>query len=430
MGASFQAGAQVLMVQEMTFPIKEDLALATLFYELMNSAQAGPSSLIGDMLKPLFMFFNIDPTEYTTMLKLQIGTYVRGTASVTAGLRYGDTNTVKTWSNSDKEEAFTKGDGWRLFFLANMLSASIGLGPEGQLAMGLEYKVLAPPDSGHQPFLVDPVSGNRIPRLCEFNAYTEAQAALNMQLPILSSLPLPIPPSFGGGIKLNFIYKFRAEDHLPGNEADHRFEKFRLGFYQVSGELDIYQGSASEVVVWFDPTALTGPVDLNPGGVQQALINAVPTTFNDLREMVDGTQVKIRLGLNGIGGWRNKLKLFMQKMRSLHILIKHDGKRHWGLIYGLYSHCPKTRSRISPKRCLKILEISKARAFRKQPPISWSIGRWAVHPRRKWPWSPSSCKNSTNRRRFFTVSWVRVLEPELRQVLLARFDYAGTAADR
>lgn len=316
-GANFRTGRQFTILQEFTFNIDEDLALATMFYTLLKPGVLN-AGILGSLLSSTFEFFNIDPNNYMTRLGVKAGTYIDGVAVASGGLRYGNDNEISTWQNNDKNTSFTKGDGFIGHYLAHFSTASLSVQGRGEFAAGFEYKVQL--TDGETNYYIDETSGNRIPLNTELSFYLEASAQGAVSAKII--LPLVnLMSELGGGVKVTLKYQFDPEEFASENST-RSYQDFLITPYLQTGEWDVHEGPASMVEFSFSLKSLAKVPDaFDFESLKTHLEDLIPDSKEDLIRMLERSKIELRLGYDLFLGALTKMRTFRDRIKSLNVLI-------------------------------------------------------------------------------------------------------------
>ncbi|MCD4779654.1 MAG: hypothetical protein K8S27_03780 [Candidatus Omnitrophica bacterium] len=325
LGVNMRLFMGVQIHQEMVFPVDSVPPIIALAKILDNTGVAA-SWLIAEMLPMMFEFFNVDPNDYTTKIELSFMSTGIAAGEGSIGLRYGDENHGGVWTN-DITTDFSKGDGYILFFLADLLSVTTGLSGEYEIASVLEFEF--------SDFIVDQESLNYYPTKSSVTAKYEGELALQAKVPVLSALGLAL----GGGVGLKFDWTYDANQLQPGQELNRQFEAAHLLLYSKNGDMDIWEGPAQEAMFEFNLRLTPTLTWLNPQNFLQDVGEAIPTNMTDLVDSFEIAKIQSRLGASGAfaSPWNvEAFNRFARRMNSLPILIKHNRKATNAPILGAY----------------------------------------------------------------------------------------------
>lgn len=231
-GAQVKAGLKVKVHQEFEFPMQEDNAFAAMLVAI-TQADTSTSMTVLSQLTPVVA--KVNPISYNTMTKLEIKEFAEGNAGAQAGLRTAGANTQEggsTWNNQEGARDNGAAKWWQRW-----ISASVFGRIAGEAGVGFEVR--------NKEFTPDS-DGVRVPSVMEVDAYGEASAALAIvhAVPLISQA-LPQMPNFDGGVGIRATWTLRGGPQ----DSDPQITGPVWALYGKTGELDRYQGSASETSI-------------------------------------------------------------------------------------------------------------------------------------------------------------------------------------
>lgn len=257
--------------------------------------------------------FNLDPWNYLTRFKLQLGGFVAGNAGASAGLRWGNTKTQDAWTTGVHDNVSTPFSPASIFGLLNV---SAGISVQGELGYGIDYKL----DFGDLGSAVtDQTTGFKVPKSGELQVYHEGSVFAQTAIPF-------VPPTFnllnvdrGIGIKTIYKYEIPASKKTIDQATDvTRLYMTSYGPYTFSGNMDRYLGPASEVYVGLCPYITSDASSW--------------TSIDDLEGIIQEIRIEKRVGLSFLTRKANKIKI---KQERLSRLLK-SNYRQWGVGFGAF----------------------------------------------------------------------------------------------
>lgn len=334
--AEVQLGLQVGVIEEYLFPLRFDWHLISLF-TLAASSVSAKAELAVWALK-LFGGMNLDPRQYLTFSQFYFGGFATGAAGVQGGLRVGTGTEAARWTSTtgnpldaDRQSMLS----WK--GLLSLLHASLGGAIEGKAAQVIEYEVRSltgATEVRDSDYLIEPHSGYRIPRRARMHVQYEASvmAEVNLALPLLGILGIPIPAGFalghGGFFRTTYEYDYdtmMTYFDLDGNLATPisqiggltvgpkmEFKEYGVGY--KSGELDYYRSPASEYYLSLDHTAMKN-------------INSV----SDLLDVVGSVFIEKRVRYGGLLAPSSHVS-FRKFQAQLPAMIKNNYRKNYGAI--------------------------------------------------------------------------------------------------
>lgn len=247
-GVQVQAGLQIMIHQEMEFPLDSNLAVAGFLAAALNAAPVMPGCI--RMFFGLLQAAGIDPNDFTTKIKGEVANYrnLSGQAGISLGFGNAPTTTPSVnnnfWLNDNRKQSVRKGLAFSWYSLLSLFSFQFGINASDQTAFGIQI--------AHEDFEYDEVTAFRLPQKTSVEVYADSESRIGMTIPIVSMLipDLPLSPfnfGIGFGVKIVADFFYNQAD-FDGNPATHTGYKFnRLALYTKSADADIYQGPASEI---------------------------------------------------------------------------------------------------------------------------------------------------------------------------------------
>ncbi|WP_075343797.1 hypothetical protein [Tenacibaculum agarivorans] len=325
-GADLQAGEKMGALIEYEIPISGVDPITT----NLAVAAYGAINLIGSAVFPYGGFFafqkaskgiNFNMWNYVTKLKLYKANYTDAGAGVSAKFKYGVPDKEYNWqhpeTSSPEEGRKLDNKNFIAPFLMSLFSGSaisVGLGAGVEYGYGIEVSI-------DYPFALsncyDPVRDVRVPSRIIVTGFGEISVHFEFFNSLsLGLIGLPIPDLFmhqGIGIKFTIDYNIAKE--IGSNQTKDyvltlsNFLKNTgkyIGFYNFSGNLDVYEGSAYESCFYFDLGRIVNTIlpndNLELGKVKQTLenegfVNKFTSNFLELKDTLSHVQFQKRIGL-------------------------------------------------------------------------------------------------------------------------------------
>ena len=252
-GAQARAGLQVKVLQEFDFPVKTDNAFAAFLIGVTNSDMTTSMSILSQLTP---VVGRVNPMGYNTMTKMEVKGVADANAGAFGGVRTAGANTQEggsTWNNQDGARDNGAANWWQRW-----MSASVFARIRAEAGIGIETR--------NKEFTVND-GGERVPSVMEVDVFGEATAALAIvhAVPVISQA-LPQVPSFDGGVGIKATWTLRGGP----NDAEPQISEPTWRLYGKTGELDRYQGAASETSI--------------------ALSNLNPETFESVESFLSNIQ--------------------------------------------------------------------------------------------------------------------------------------------
>jgi hypothetical protein len=313
LGAGLEATLAIGIHEEFEFNFREDHAIAKMLIAIMGIdplvtvAQVVSQTTIASKFFTNFKMYNLDPSDYRTLVRVEIIRNISGGAGISGGLRLGTGDGESYWNDPDARDTYGQGEGFLLSTITSLLSVTLGWNFNVEFCVGAEIRF--------KGWKLDESIGIYIPEEVEADVYTEASTALEMSQRLIDAqlfagslvgLPIAIPTfNFGLGVKFKFGFVFVAGTfgqiaepcvhYLPAatpnpdyvNGPHFGFRGFEI--YYKSGTFDVYDGPASEVAIAFTPFSSWPPADIN-----------------DIVNNLEFIRIKRRLGLDTIFGSQYK----------------------------------------------------------------------------------------------------------------------------
>lgn len=203
-----------------------------------------------------FTDYNIDPENYLTKLRVELDAHASASASATAGLYFGDQESIDYWSNTGAPPQVAKPD-WHIRKLMGLANAKLGITAETKICHGFEYT--ADYDTTWiRGGRLDLKTGSRLPITYSFTLFLQGSYSVNVYAQIAAMGGDVVDLSIFGGLKgsLNFEtyydstigkYKSRVSSENPVS----------LIVSGGSGEWSDYNGSAFELGIALNPIQQT-----------------------------------------------------------------------------------------------------------------------------------------------------------------------------
>lgn len=298
-GAQARAGLQVKVLQEFDFPVKTDNAFAAFLIGVTNSDMTTSMSILSQLTP---VVGRVNPMGYNTMTKMEVKGVADANAGAFGGVRTAGANTQQggsTWNNQDGARDNGTTNWWQRW-----ASASVFARIRAEAGVGMEMR--------NKEFTVND-GGERVPSVMEVDVYGEASAALAIvhAVPVISQA-LPQVPSFDGGVGIKATWTLRGAP----NDTEPQISEPTWRLYGKTGELDRYQGAASETSI--------------------ALSNLNPETFASIESFLAniqaGSTFKRRFSLGTTLG--RKYVLAAQRQGGFNVLLPAEYTRYGFRIEG------------------------------------------------------------------------------------------------
>ncbi|MFA0961648.1 hypothetical protein AB9P05_07565 [Roseivirga sp. BDSF3-8] len=337
--ASANAGAYGTLygLLEYHFPFKEDQAVISALATITNT-EGSMAMKVASFLDTLG-YLQINPADYITKAKVAVGARGEANAGVFAGLRKsGGRNYSETWNQQDRApggqaSVYDLNPFKPMDFLKSLFGPEFGA--DAQLALegrfGVEYG-----RENHR----NPDTGTYEPKKESATFFIEgsALANLNISLPLI---PLPtVGLQQGVGVKIKTTI-----DHTSDNPA---WSSPEVSLVAMSGELDYYAGSGSEI-------EMDGGEAMQAGTEALRNLTLTEDTFKDL---VKSTRITKRMALNH-ALFSAPFERALRGQDRFNALLNREGYQNFGLTVNGYLTLTFDLSNLSDRMITELTRIAE-----------------------------------------------------------------------